>query len=296
MISIKCVKLFFWLRSANLSKEALRTSSPTPKISCSGGGRLTPNPIPTINVAFAYNTPSNGYVTLTWAAMAGAQCYTLDNTQSPAPTIILNNVNVLTNSFVIQAIAGQLETVTVTASNPCGSAYVGEGCFLAGSRVLLSDNITKPIEDIKVGDLVIGAFGQINKVEGLSRPLLGSYDMICINDEHKSSYNHPHVTLDKKFCCMDISKYNKNSDNVLKSVLNKNGNHIIMKMERVKVDELSQLEIGTELKTSCGSKIVKTLDTFPMPSDTQLYNLVIDGNHTFHVNGYAVRGWKRHTA
>ena len=28
-----------------------------------------------------------------------------------------------------------------------------------------------------------------------------------------------------------------------------------------------------------------------MPEDTQLYNLVVDGSHTYHVDGYAVTGW-----
>ena len=30
-----------------------------------------------------------------------------------------------------------------------------------------------------------------------------------------------------------------------------------------------------------------------MPSDTQLYNLVVGGSHTYHVDGYAVTGWPR---
>jgi hypothetical protein len=30
-----------------------------------------------------------------------------------------------------------------------------------------------------------------------------------------------------------------------------------------------------------------------MPEDTQLYNLVIGGSHTYHVDGYAVTGWPR---
>lgn len=30
-----------------------------------------------------------------------------------------------------------------------------------------------------------------------------------------------------------------------------------------------------------------------MSPDTQLYNLVIDGSHTYHVDGYAVTGWPK---
>jgi hypothetical protein len=38
---------------------------------------------------------------------------------------------------------------------------------------------------------------------------------------------------------------------------------------------------------------VKSLETYSMPPDTQLYNLVVGGSHTYHVDGYAVTGWPR---
>lgn len=235
---------------------------------------------------------SGGY-TLSFPAKTNATYYIINTRGNPEGDIILNNVKIKTNSYFLRQDPGNGSDFNITAVNSCSSVFAGRGCFLAGSPVLLFDNTTKPIEEIKVGDFVIGAFGQVNKVEALSRPLLGNYDMISINDEHKSSFNHPHVTLDNKFCCMDVTEYNKNCNNVFQPVFDKTNNKIMMKMERVKGDELSQLNVGTVLKTSCGSKVVKNLYTFSMSSDTQLYNLVIDGNHTFHVNGYAVRGWKR---
>jgi hypothetical protein len=51
------------------------------------------------------------------------------------------------------------------------------------------------------------------------------------------------------------------------------------------------MEVGVNLKTIDGSREVTFLDTYEMAPETQLYNLVISGSHTYHVDGYAVTGW-----
>jgi hypothetical protein len=56
-------------------------------------------------------------------------------------------------------------------------------------------------------------------------------------------------------------------------------------------ERILQLVTGIELKTIEGSRAVETIEVYSMPEDTQLYNLVIDGSHTYHVDGYAVTGW-----
>jgi hypothetical protein len=38
---------------------------------------------------------------------------------------------------------------------------------------------------------------------------------------------------------------------------------------------------------------VASLETYSLPPDTQLYNLVVSGSHTYHVDGYAVTGFPR---
>jgi hypothetical protein len=35
------------------------------------------------------------------------------------------------------------------------------------------------------------------------------------------------------------------------------------------------------------------LGPYSLPPETQLYNLVVGGSHTYHVEGYAVTGWPR---
>jgi hypothetical protein len=50
-------------------------------------------------------------------------------------------------------------------------------------------------------------------------------------------------------------------------------------------------EKGIHLKTVEGSREIKSFEVYDLPPETQLYNLVVDGSHTYHVEGYAVTGW-----
>ncbi len=46
-----------------------------------------------------------------------------------------------------------------------------------------------------------------------------------------------------------------------------------------------------ELQTISGPCVIESLEIYTLPADTQLYNLVISGSHTYCVDGYAVTGW-----
>ena len=58
-------------------------------------------------------------------------------------------------------------------------------------------------------------------------------------------------------------------------------------------DRVQSMTVGVSLKTLGGSRTVDTLEVYNLPPETQLYNLVVGGSHTFHVDGYAVTGWPR---
>jgi hypothetical protein len=166
-------------------------------------------------------------------------------------------------------------------------------CFLAGSLVSLADGSTKPIEDVQVGDLVVGAFGEINTVLALHRPLLGVATMTQINGEHATSSHHPHISLDKKFYAPNPARLHKACYGQEHKVINAEGEEVMMMLYGLKEGRTQVLGLGVELKTIEGSRIVKSLELLGLPPETQLYNLVVGGSHTYHVDGYAVTGWPR---
>jgi hypothetical protein len=63
--------------------------------------------------------------------------------------------------------------------------------------IALSNGVTKAIEDVAVGDVVVGAFGELNTVRALHRPRLAGAHLCKINGEHTSTSHHPHIAADK---------------------------------------------------------------------------------------------------
>jgi len=166
-------------------------------------------------------------------------------------------------------------------------------CFLAGALVCLADGSTKSIEDIRVGDVILGAFGEHNTVLALHRPLLGANTMTNINNEHHTSSHHPHVSVDKKFYAVKPAVVMSDTYGKSHEVLDENMAPYQRFLAGLNPGRVQQLELGTDLKTVEGSRTVFFLDTYEMRPETQLYNLVVGGSHTYHVDGYAVTGWPK---
>jgi hypothetical protein len=166
-------------------------------------------------------------------------------------------------------------------------------CFLAGSMIAIADGSFKAIELVQIGDQVIGAFGEINTVLALHQPLLGEFTMLNINNDHATSSHHPHISTDKQFYCLHPSDASTKTYGRKHSVITADGSVESWMLHGLRAERIKKIELGVELKTIDGSKPVTYLEEYSMPPTTQLYNLVISGSHTYHVNGYAVTGWPR---
>jgi len=157
----------------------------------------------------------------------------------------------------------------------------------------MADGSQKVIENVRVGDTVLGAFGETNTVVALHRPLLGSALMCKINDEHSTTNHHPHISIDRKFYCGNPALVSGSTYGRVHKVIDADGTVVDRMLHGLKKERILPLSVGVELKTVEGSRTTKTLETYAMPPDTQLYNLVVGGSHTYHVDGYAVTGWPR---
>jgi hypothetical protein len=164
-------------------------------------------------------------------------------------------------------------------------------CFFHDALVTMADGTTKAIEDVRIGDIVLGAFGEHNQVLALHRPLLGNNTMTNINNEHHTSSHHPHISPDKKFYAVKPAVVMSDTYGKSHEVLDENMVPYQRFLAGLKPGRVQQLNIGLQLKTIDGAREVTFLDTYEMAPETQLYNLVLSGSHTYYVDGYSVTGW-----
>lgn len=242
-----------------------------------------------------YDTDYDIYYNLSWDPVPGITSYTVtsdvvgDLVVHPTPTST-------TATIYLPNGDANNRTFTVTATTLCGSVNLSTEvfpCFLAGTLVQMADGTTKAIEDVCVNDLVLGAFGEINTVLALHRPLLGTALMCKINEEHSTTNHHPHISVDRKFYCGNPDLVSQSTYGHVHKVIDAEGNIVDRMLHGLKKERIQKLYTGIELKTVEGSRIVTSIETYSMPEDTQLYNLVVGGSHTYHVDGYAVTGWPR---
>jgi len=266
-------------------------STPATPVPCSPG-TITGLSSPNDTEAIAFSSPNP--VSVSWNALTGATSYVVTTTIEeghPATITYPSATSALVN-YNDGSPFGHVITVTaITACGNTSSTINVNPCFLAGSLVHMADGGTKAIEDVLVNDLVIGAFGEINTVLALHRPILGSAKMCKINDEHSTTNHHPHVSVDKKFYCGDPDLVSGTTYGHKHKVIDEHGNVVERMLDGLAKERIQKLETGIELKTIEGSRIARTIEVYSMPEDTQLYNLVIGGSHTYHVDGYAVTGW-----
>lgn len=244
---------------------------------------------------------SNGINTYTWESYPGATSYIAEAFSSNNAGLLkrLGDSTFTTNKIVLPANIYSVQSntqesyVRVTAVVSHGNVSIQLApCFLKGSIVTMHDGTEKCIEDVLVGDFVRGAFGEKNQVLALHRPLLGDFQMCRVNNEHTTTNHHPHVGANRNFYCGDPETVTRFTYNRSHEVIGANGLEEMF-LHGLHANRLQKLELGTLLQTIKGAKTVETLETFSMPSETQLYNLVVNNSHTYFVEGYAVTGWPR---
>ena len=146
-------------------------------------------------------------------------------------------------------------------------------CFIAGTKVTMADGSEKNIEEVKIGEFVLGNNGEVSEVKGLHRPLLG---------EGRST----------KLYSFNGGPYFVNSDHPF---LTTEGWKAMDPIEAEKVHRMfkvTQLHVGDTLITKDGLVLLEQIDEKEGDPSTQLYNLMLGGNHTYIADGYIVHNLK----
>ena len=143
--------------------------------------------------------------------------------------------------------------------------YVTPNCFVAWTKVTMVDGSKKNIEDIEIWEKVLWSNWSINTVLWFHKPLLEGKQLWSINGwKYFVTSEHPFMT----------TEWWKS----LNPELSMNGMNT----------KVWLLKVWDELITESWNIKVSSLASRYWTPDTQLYNLMLDWDHTYYANGYLV--------
>lgn len=138
-------------------------------------------------------------------------------------------------------------------------------CFTAWTKVTISDGTQKNIEDVKIWEKVLWSNWTINTVLWYDRPILWNRHLWSINGwDYFVSDEHPFMTTEW------WKSFNPEMTNL----------EINLKTTKLKVWDI--------LIRNWGLEKVKSIDYIDGNYNTPLYNLILDGDHTYYANNYLV--------
>jgi hypothetical protein len=132
----------------------------------------------------------------------------------------------------------------------------------------MSDGSYKEIGSIQTGDKVLNPDGGYNIVNEIESPELGDRMLWAINkSDGFVTDEHPLLIIDKGWACFNPDSW-----------ANK---HII---DGKSVTE--KIELGDVVMTENGPLTITSIQMYPEQSTLLVYNLLLDGSHTYFANGY----------
>ena len=156
-------------------------------------------------------------------------------------------------------------------------------CFTAETIVLLHDGTPREIHTIEIGDLVLGQDGDANKVVGIERVSLGSRKLFAINGSVPFfTEEHPFLSTNGWRSANPLSSYAEVPS--LRVNLLETGNELI----GIGIGPLFDGATAIVPKVQQRTIPLIKLEATSAPAETELFNLLLDGDHTYVANGFVV--------
>lgn len=167
-------------------------------------------------------------------------------------------------------------------------------CFLEGEPVVMADGTVKKIEDVRVGEYLLGAFGEKNEVLALNRPPLGNRKMAVINGEHTTTLDHAHLLPNRSFGAVSLDEYINGENGTIQDVILADGTKERWILPGFRDEDLHQIAgmgVGDTVVHIDGPRRIDSIELVDLPPETVLYNFVVGGSHVYFVTGYCVTGF-----
>lgn len=167
------------------------------------------------------------------------------------------------------------------------SAQADKCCFRAGTKVLMADGSVRPIESLRVGDRVRGRGGRINTVLGVERTRLGRRRLWSING------SRPFVTAEHPFLGPDGWRAIDPGATALENPLLPvrplaRGDRLLRLVDASGPACAGGLALATVAEPVEEVVEVLSLLAAVYSEDLPLFNLRLDGDHTYVADGWLV--------
>ncbi len=174
-----------------------------------------------------------------------------------------------------------------------GSAITGQdgvagSCFVPGTKVAMADGGERNIEDIRAGDRVRGVDGAVNTVTGIERPRLAGRLVYAING------GPAFVTAEHPFWTADGWKAIDPMATAAEKPRLRVGALVVGDRVAAAATPASGAAAGARALAVAYAPAplrevaIHTILGVTASPDTVVYNLLLDGNHTYFANGYLV--------
>ncbi|MCH7371285.1 hypothetical protein [Aeromonas sp. MR16] len=156
-----------------------------------------------------------------------------------------------------------------------------KSCFIAGTRILMADGSERPIDSLQAGERVQDQYGQVNRILTIERVMLGNRKLYGLN------HLPPFFTAEHPF------------------LSSRGWAAISPAMTRTELPTLTVLPLFTGMRILCGPTtgaitgnlalapqscelLVESLYSVECPPTTALFNLILDGSHSYIANSLIV--------
>jgi len=160
-------------------------------------------------------------------------------------------------------------------------------CFTAGTLVAMADGTSRPIEHIRVEDLVLGNTGRVNRVTQVLLPLLGHRSLYSLNGSNFFvTAGHPFMT-EEGWKAIDPAATPAEHAGLHVGRLTVGDRLLTLTAAAVPIGA------GRAINAEAVDVRIEAIELHSLVGQaadpaTQLYNLRLDGNHTYFANDLLV--------
>ncbi|WP_270827639.1 hypothetical protein [Aeromonas sp. Y318-1] len=155
-----------------------------------------------------------------------------------------------------------------------------KSCFVAGTRILMADGEERPIETLRVGERVRDQYGHSNQILAVERVLLGARRLYGLN-RLAPFFTAEHPLLTTRGWAAIAPAMTRTENPTLAVLPLFTGMHLLGWSEHGSAGNLALAPHPAPL-------LVESLCWLDAPPTTALFNLILDGSHSYVANGLIV--------